>query len=37
MAAPGNVSTFDVGALIDNFLSGMTGNGLESSSTDVVG
>lgn len=37
VAAPGNVLTFDVGALIDNFLSGMTGNGLESSSTDVVG
>ncbi len=33
VAVPGNVSTFDVGALIDNFLGGLTGNGVGSSST----
>ena len=37
IAVPGNVSTFDVGALIDRSLRGLTGIGLPSGSSEVVG
>lgn len=36
VAVPGNVSTFDVGALIDSSLRGLTGIGLPSGSSEVV-
>ena len=36
VAVPGNVSTFDVGALIDSSLRGLTGIGLPSGTSEVV-